>query len=413
MNKFRCVSIGILAFVMLTGLVASSEAVVEKQNPAGMPNQMLGMPDQMPTPNFTKLEITPQDGNLRMQPGESKEIKVRIKNMEDKAVSVKPRTIFDPYGPNIGFDISIKPESEKIPAGDSQNFTIEVNAPSHATSGVYSVQIAFTDETWPIPPTPYPNPPTYAHVFKLNIFIYIEPKIQIAPQNIYDSLQAGEEYDYEIKLKNIGNESIKIDPTLSNEFYGPMPAAFTSDAITISAPSKVPAGATEIVKVHVDVPKDSRGFFYGSINLNIDDPSFRDYGGGIVSLSFNVWRQPTEAFVKSFSMKEDAPLTIDVSSGYPTYQYGMGTNKKQPSFQTNLIGPDGKVDLKLTKTVIKGGVSMGSEMPPWEIDSKNIYQESSVQLTETYTANGSKGQWKLKVLPNNTERFDYSITIGE
>ncbi len=409
MNKFRCVYTFILAFAMLTGLAASSEDVSENQVP-------VVVPDKVPAPNFTKLEITPKDGNLRMQPGESKEITVRIKNMEDKAVSVKPHMILDPYGQNNLVDISIRPESAKIPAGDSQNFTIEVNVPSYATPGYYSAtQIAFTDEIWPIPPTPYPNPPTYVHVFKLNILIWMEPKIQIAPQNIYDSLQAGEEYDYEIKLKNIGKESINIDPKLSNDFsYGPMPAAFTYDAITISAPSNVPAGATEIVKVHVDVPKDSRGSFYGSINLNIDDPSFRENGGGNVPLNFNVWRQPTEAFVKSFIMKEAAPLTIEVSSGYPnTYPYGMGTNKKQPSFETKLVGPDGNAALKVTKTVIKGGVSMGGEIPPWELDSKGIYQDSGVQLIETYETNGSKGEWKLKVLPNNTERFDYSITIGE
>jgi hypothetical protein len=408
MNKFRCVYIFILACAMLTGLAASSEVVIENPVP-------VGVPDQVSAPNFTKLEITPRDGNLRMQPGESKEIIVTIKNMEDEAVTVKPHMILDPYGQNNVVDLSIKPESAKISAGDSQKFTFEVNVPSYTTPGYYSVQIAFTDETWPTPPIPYPNPPTYVHVFTLNIYIWMEPKIQIAPQYISDSLQAGKEYDYEIKLKNIGKEPINIDPKLSNDFYyGQMPAAFTSDAITISSPSKVPAGAIEIVKVHVDVPKDSRGSFAGSINLNIDDPSFRDYGGGNVPLNFNVWRQPTEAFVKSFSMKEAAPLTIEVSSGYSNpYPFGMVTNKKQPSFQTKLVGPDGNVDLKVTKTVIKGGISMGGEIPPWELDSKGIYQESSVQLIETYETNGSKGEWKLKVLPNNTERFDYSITIGE
>jgi len=192
-----------------------------------------------------------------------------------------------------------------------------------------------------------------------------------------------------------------------------MPAAFTDDAITISAPSKVPAGATEVVKVHVNVPIDSKGNYNGGINLNIDDPSIREYEGR-VQLSFNVWRQPTEAFVKNFSIKEAAPLTIEVSSGYSNpYPYGMGTNNKMPSFETKLVGPSGNADLKVTKMVIKGGISMGGEMPPWELDSKGIYQESSVQLIETYETNGSKGEWKLKVLPNNTERFDYSITIGE
>jgi hypothetical protein len=256
--------------------------------------------------------------------------------------------------------------------------------------------------------------PSYVHVFQLYLNIWITPKIQVSPQNIYDSLQAGKKYDYEIRLKNIGKEPINIDPKLSNDNpYGQIPAAFTDDAITITAPLKVPAGTTEVVKVHVNVPATSKGSYNGGINLNIDDLSIGEYEGK-VQLSFNVWRQPAEAFVKSFSMKEAAPLTIEVSSSFSNlFPFGMGANKKQPSFETKLVGPDGNAALKVTKTVIKGGVSMGGETPPWELDSKGIYQENSAQLIETYKANGSKGEWKLKVLPNNTERFDYSITIGE
>jgi len=407
LNKFRCVLICIVAFAMLTGLAASSDVLVENPIP-------VGVPDPMSVPDFTKLEITPQYGNFMLQPGDSKEMTVTIKNKENKAVSVKPITVLAPYSQyNVDPEwISVKPGSVEIPAGGSQKFTIKVSVPSDAASGNSGVQIAFTNETMPMP---YPMPvPSYVHVFQLSLDIRTTPKIQIAPQYIYDSLQAGKEYNYEIKLKNIGKESINIDPKLSNDNpYGQIPAPFTDDAITISAPSKVPAGATEVVKVHVNVPLDAKGSYNGGINLNIDDPSIREYEGR-VQLSFNVWRQPTEAFVKSFSMKEDAPLTIEVSSGYSSpYPYGLGTNKNMPSFETKLVGPSGNANLKVTKTVIKGGISMGGEMPPWELDSKGIYQESSFQLIETYMTNGSKGEWKLKVLPNNTERFDYSISIGE
>lgn len=406
MNKFRCVYICVLALAMLTSLAASSEVAME--------NPIPDVPDQVLAPNFTKLEITPQYGNFMLQPGDSKEMTVTIKNKENKTVSVKPNTVMTPYSQyNVDPEwISVKPGSAEIPAGGSQKFTIKVSVPADAALGNSGAQIAFTNETLPMP---YPMPvPSYVHVFQLSLDIWTKPKIQIAPQYIYDNLQAGKEYDYEINLKNIGNESINIDPKLSNDNpYGQIPWAFTDDAITISAPSKVPAGATEIVKVHVNVPEDSKGSYNGGINLNIDDPSIREYEGR-VQLSFNVWRQPTEAFAKNFSMKKAAPLTIEISSGYSNpYPYGMGSNKKLPSFETELVGPSGNANLKVTKTVIKGGVSMGGDMPPWELDSKGIYQESSVQFIETYKTNGSKGEWKLKVLPNNTERFDYSITIGE
>ena len=156
--------------------------------------------------------------------------------------------------------------------------------------------------------------------------------------------------------------------------------------------------------------------YNGGIKLNIDDPSVQEWDG-MVQMSFNVWTQPSEAFVKSFNMKEAKPLTIEISSGsnYYGYPYGMasGKNKKEPSFETTLIGPGGPVDLKVTKTVIKGMVNMGGQMAPWEVDSKGIYQENGAQLIETYETSGLTGEWELKVLPKNTESFEYSIKIGE
>ena len=46
---------------MLTGFVAS-EVEIEKYTP-------LAIPKQMPTANFTKLEISPESGNFMLQPG--------------------------------------------------------------------------------------------------------------------------------------------------------------------------------------------------------------------------------------------------------------------------------------------------------------------------------------------------------
>ena len=186
--------------------------------------------------------------------------------------------------------------------------------------------------------------------------------------------------------------------------------ALTEDEINITSPRSVPAGAIETVKVHVKVPSDARGYYNGYIDLGIDDPSVRDYEGR-VHLSFNIWKQPTQPFVKSFSLDEAAPITIAVNS----YNY-MGKSQKSariPSFETSLEDPDGKiVDLNVTSTVIKGHVNMGSERPPWEVDSESIYQENGVQYTVIYRADGSPGNWTLRVLPGNTQGFEYTITIG-
>jgi hypothetical protein len=417
MNKFTCILASMLMLAVFAGIAASESVVMEqKMITDGMP-----VTGEQAT-NFTKLEISPQYSNFMLQPGNSKEITVTLKNKEKKAVSVRPKTVLMPYG---GYNadpewIAVTPENAEIPAGGSQKFTIKVSVPGDASIGNTGVQIAFTDETMP---TPYPMPvPSYIHTMQLSLDIWTTPKIQIMSPSLNDMLEAGKEYDFEIKLKNIGKEPINIDPKMSSDNnrynsgpYGQMAAAFTDDAITITAPSNVPAGATEIVKVHVNVPANAKGSYNGGINLNIDDPSIQEWAG-MVQMNFNVWTQPNEPFVKSFTMKESAPLTIEITSSYGYgYPYGMamGTTKKEPSFNTTIESPSGKADIKVTKTVIKGGVSMGGQIPPWELDSEGIYQENGVQHIETYKTTGSPGEWKLKVLPNNTEGFEYSIIIGE
>lgn len=424
MKRMKSISIILLILAILAGSAASSDVVVENPLQVGVPDQTVNpLPAQgkMEPPVFTKLEISPQYGNFRLQPGESKEMTVTLRNKEDKAVKVEPKTVVMPYGTNF-IDpewITITPKSAEIEADGTQKFTIKVDVPDDASIGNSGIQVAFTDE---VMPTPYPSPyPSYIHVFSLSLEVWTTPKIQIMPTYISDSLEAGKEYNYEVKLKNTGKERIKINPVLSSDniFYGgpfgPMPPAFTDDAINITSPDSVPPGETVIVKIKVNVPKDAKGQYNGGINLNIDDPSVREWEGR-VSLNFNVWTQPTEPFVKTFTMTSESQVTIDISSGfgYNYYPYMMpNQKKKEPSFETTIIGPTGEVDSKVTKRLIKGGVSLGMQLVPWEIDSKGIYQENGVQLVETYKVNGAPGEWKLKVLPKNTENFEYTITIGE
>jgi len=416
MNKFTEILAFMLILAMSAGIASSEQVIVQPiMNTDGMP-----LPEQ--AINFTKLEISPPYINFMLQPGESKEMTVTLKNKEKTALSVKPNTVIAPYG---GYNVDpawfkVTPESVEIPAGGSQKFTIKVTVPADASIGNSGLQIAFTNETMP---TPYPSPfPNYIHALQVSLDVWTTPKIQIMTPYINDMLEAGKEYDYEIKLKNVGKEPINIDPKMSSDNnryyggpYGQMTAAFTDDAITITSPPNVPAGATEIIKLHVKVPPEAKGAYNGGINLNIDDSSIQVWEG-TVQMNFNVWTQPAEAFEKVFNLKEAAPITIEISSGtnynYP-YSQATGANRKEPSFETTLVGPSGKADVTATKTVIKGAVNMGGQIPPWELDSKGIYQENGVQLIETFKVSGSPGEWKLKVLPKNTESFEYSILIGE
>lgn len=226
----------------------------------------------------------------------------------------------------------------------------------------------------------------------------------------------------------MGDTAKSISPKMGSDVYyggsfNQMSAAFTDDAITITAPQNIPAGTTAAVKIHVKVPADAKGRYTGEIDMGIDDSSLSRYGwsDGRMQLNFNIWKQPNEPFVKSFTLEKEAPITIEISSNYFGDIYrlamlagGQGTrNTKEPSFETSLKGSSGTVELNLTKTVIKGSVSLGGEMPPWEIESSGIYQQMGTQYLEIYTVNGHAGEWELSVLPANTETFEYTITIGE
>ncbi|KCZ71770.1 hypothetical protein ANME2D_01825 [Candidatus Methanoperedens nitroreducens] len=420
MNRYAGIvtAIIVMGMFVFAGISSTSGQVIEA------PEKIISVPPMpagdMQAGNFTKLEISPRYGNFRLQPGESKEMTITIRNREKKTVSIKPDVVIQPYGEYMIEKewITVTPDSADIGAEDSQKFTVKASIPKDASIGYYSAQIAFTDEVIPVP---YPQPfPSYVHSFGLSIDVWAPPKIQIMSPYINDQLEAGKESDYEIKLKNTGDKDIGISPRIGSDmgYMGPYGrvSTLTDDAITITAPKNVPAGAVEVVKIHVKVPADVKGYYNGYIDLGIDDPSVREWEGR-VQLSFNIWKQPVDPFVKSFNLKEAAPTTIEISSNffgmYPWGPWNQGTKTaKEPSFETSLEGADGKAELKVVKTVIKGSVSMGSEIPPWEIESTGIYQEMGTQYIETYSADIPAGEWKLKVLPRNTDRFEYTITIG-
>lgn len=388
------------------------------------------MPGDMQELNFTKLEISPRYGNTRLKPGENKEMSVTIKNKEKKSVSIKPSIVIQPYGEYMMEKewVAVTPETAEIPAGGSQKFTVKVTIPKDASLGYYNTQIAFTDEEIP---SPYPQPiPNYVHIYQLSVDVWTPPNVQILRSYITDQLESGKEYDYIIKLKNVADKAIPIDPKMSDQnsmYYGPygtMDAAFTDDAISITAPKEIGAGQTVEVKVHVKVPEDAKGNYNGAIDLGISDLSVRDEWADMVNLQFGVWKQASEPFVKSFTTSEGSPVTIEVSSsllngllGYIGYPGSTTSSAKTPSFEVNLNGPDNKpISLKKTKTLIKGGVSlggMGSMYPPWESESEGIYNEVGVQYVETFTASVPQGDNKLSILPRNTQGFEYTITIGE
>jgi hypothetical protein len=419
----RYVSITILMLVMSIFISAAASEVpgqmVATQEIAGAQP----VPIEMQSYNFTKLEISPGYGNIRLKPGENKEITFTVRNKETKSVTVSPKVAIAPYPGNVidSSWITITPASADIAPAGNQKFTIKINLPNDASLGYYNTPIAVTDEEYP---SAYPSPfPNYIHTFSLSVDVWTPPTIQIQNQYINDQVEAGKDYSYKIKIKNTGKEPVPIDPKIAEEdmymSYGPYGSmqAFTNDAITISAPREIAAGGSAEVIVNVKVPVGSKGNYHGSIDIGIQNAMMQDPYMYRVQLELLVWTQPAEPFVKTFTVKEATPLVIDVSSNMGMYgspSLSGQEKKKDPSFVVTLMGSDNKeIQLKKTKTVIKGGASLGGVMyPPWELDGEGIYQEMAVQYSETYTANVQAGDLRLRIMPENTQQFEYTINIG-
>ena len=267
---------------------------------------------------------------------------------------------------------------------------------------------------------------------QLNVDVWTPPQVQILTTYIYDRVEAGKVYNYEIMLKNTGNSEIAIDPQLVENMYYPMVAettsvatnsatyvppyggygqAFGTDAITITSPSSIKPGETAVVKVKVEVPVDAKGDFSGSIDLNIEDPGIREYEGQ-VSLNFHVAVQPEKPYEIPFKVNADGTVTVDLKA----YVYDMysGSKSADPSFEVKLIDPQGnEVKLVQKNSQYGGSVTVGSASYPVIKAGENTseYQEYSQKYVETYTVKASAGQWTLSVMPHNTENFEYSINI--
>ncbi len=232
---------------------------------------------------------------------------------------------------------------------------------------------------------------------------------------VSDNVEVGKEYEYQIKIKNVAENDITIDPTLndykSNSGYT---QAFGNDAIEISAPSTIKAGEVITMTIKVNVPENSTGAYDEYIDMNVDG-KVNDGSTQHISLYFNVWQQPVVPYVKTFSTKTNAPITIEVSTD--NYDSAMGLRispkDKSPSFSLGLILNSIPVNMTFVKSAESGNVNIGSNYPIWTMENGNIYQNYGSHYVETYKVPGAIGNWELTILPKNTNNLGYSITIGD
>jgi hypothetical protein len=255
---------------------------------------------------------------------------------------------------------------------------------------------------------------------------------------VNDLVEAGKKYTYEVKLRNTGDKDIAIAPELTNTggitYPGGISQAFENNAISIEAPETIKAGDTAIVKLSLDVPASAKGSYNGNLDLNIDDPGFREYEGQ-VPLSFRILQVLKEPYEATFETKTAEPITLEVKAylyGYGLYNTGENRNLT-PSFNVSLKDPAGKeVTPSLVNTKYMGMINIvdnvypqpyplpyvssktgsGMETSSNQVSYQGNYQGGTTTFVETYTVPGAEGEWTLSILPKNTENFEYTVTIG-
>jgi hypothetical protein len=397
-----------------------------------------GVPAGNYFPEFDKIRVDPAYKNLDMKPGDSENFTVTVENRDNKTIKLKPKPLITPYTQNFINEswISISPAEKALNPGEKQEFKVEVNIPKDADAGNYAVLIAFTEK---VPEGDvagyYPN---FPGSMQLNINVWIPPNVQILTPYVNDLVEAGKKYTYEVKLRNTGDKDIAISPELTNAggiiYPGGVSQAFDNSAISIEAPKTVKAGETAIVKLTLNIPADAKGSYSGSLDLNIDDPGFREYEGQ-VPLSFRILPVLKEPYETTFETKTADPITLEVKAYLYGYGlYNSGENRSLiPSFDVSLKDPAGKeVTPSLVNTKYMGMINIVDNVYPQpypvpyvsskiggsvetsgnKVGYQGNYQGGTTTFVETYTVPGAEGKWTLSILPKNTENFEYTVAIG-
>ncbi len=360
--------------------------------------------------NVTKIVIEPRFKSIRLKAGESVDFEVTLKNPNDKDVLIKPKVISNPLSGNaippswISFD---KTEFT-LKAKESAKVRVSVSVPKDAEKGFYYCTIAFTDDKI-LPPSPY-GQPIYVNSLRLSVNVYIPPSVTITPRFISDFVEAGKTYEYKIRIKNNADRSFSLKPEFVEPQYVFVGNYLKKEDVTIISPSTIPPNSVATVTVRVRIPENAQGILRGTVKLNINDPGLNEWMQR-VELSLNVFRVPTEPFVKTVKIQNASELVVKVStnplSGFIPIPYWRG---KGGDIEVKIVSPSGVVKVR-PKVIEKIVVTTGYSSPPWE-ETEGIYKVVSQSKTLIYDVKyPESGVWRIEVLPKSCMGFEMEVTI--
>ena len=354
-----------------TAVMLSSPMTTESAQMATGSAQM--MTESAPIESATSI-IDPQNYNTFLTAGSGTQFTVSFTNKENETVALMPKVECVPNN-DKSVDkswVKISPANSTVAPGSKQKFNIEINIPKDTQSGSYQGNIAFNDDL-------VPNSTQYANSMHLSLVVQGLPKILLETQYISDILDAGKEYEYKIKMKNVASKDVTIDPKIPEYSISNDPTyipAFKSDAIEISAPSTIKAGETVNMTIRVKVPENVNGRYSGSIAMNVDGETSSDsMNNPQLSLDFTVLKQPFVPYVKAFKTANEEPITVEVSAYTNANPYLQSPKKEKPSFKLNLSCNDKPVNMTFVKSVKSGNINIGGGYPQiWPMNDETIYQ---------------------------------------
>ncbi|MGA9190073.1 MAG: hypothetical protein WB014_16240 [Methanosarcina sp.] len=359
--------------------------------------------------NVTVHTINPTYHSTYLMSGNSEKFTVSFKNEGNETLVITPRVVSIPNSGNEIPEswITISPTNTTVEPGALQEFIVEVNIPRDAESAYYQTAIVFTDDL-------LPDSTEYVNSMRLDISVQASPKIELQAGYLSDTVDAGKEYVYKIKIKNVADENVTIDPKVTRYTYDSSFNTFnlSDDAIVISAPSVINTGEITSMTIRVPVPENATGSYSGYIEMNVDGKA-NDVYGSQIGLNFRVMQQPTVPYVKTFNTTSNAPMTIEVSTDIydPTMGLRISPKIEKPSFNLKLKYNSRFVRISPTKITQSSNVNTeGYYFPAWAMDNNTIYQDTNNHYAETYSVTGATGKWELYIMPKNTESFGYSIT---
>ncbi|WP_135806711.1 COG1470 family protein [Halorussus marinus] len=351
-----------------------------------------------------------------LKPGESTEFTVTVKNGEDSEVDLDPHVVVPPVGENLLNESWVTIEGDStVAAGGEQEFSVTVSVPEDAEIGHYRGQIAFTDET-----VTYPGRPERpVHAASLSVRVWQEPTVEIVSSTyLRGQVEAGDSATKQIVIENTGEQAVPLSPQFGDERnrrYGGSSSKIDPAWVDIEAPSSIDPGETATVSVTVSPPEDAESMRYrGNLDLGLKDPNRADDRGywQEISMNFEVWNQPEQAFETSFDVSEDAEnVTLTLSPRTAMY----GSSSDDPAnFEVTFVKPDGTtVTAERVQVTDRGSVDLSETNNP-DVEQQGEYGVRSGAQEFVYRIDDPEaGSWDLQVMPENVIGFGYEIVRNE